>query len=76
MGDQAAGIAWLAVLGIASPLIALLVVIGLVYEGVIRIDRPRMLPSAVHWALASAVGILLIAVLVVVVYRWLFPALA
>lgn len=65
------GSVWLGLILVFVPLIAVLVIIGLVYEQVIRIDRSRRLPSAVHWVLASTLGILLVVMLVLGVYRWL-----
>lgn len=75
-GRESAGATWGVIMLAGLPLIATLVVIGVVYESVIRIDRPGLLPSAVRWALATVVGILVVAGPLVVAYRWLFPALA
>ncbi len=65
------GLLWLVLLLVALPLIIFLVSVGIVYEGVIRVDRSRRLPSAAHWTLATA-GTIAVAVLVSVAYRWLF----
>ena len=64
---QSAGVIWLAVAVVALPLIALLVVIGLIYEAVIWIDRRPSLPSWLHWAVSAGLGIVLAASIAVVV---------
>lgn len=64
---QSAGLFWLAIAVVALPLIALLVVVGLLYEAVIRIDRRPSLPSWLHWAISAGLGIILAAGLTVVV---------
>ncbi len=49
----------LLILIVGLPLIALLVLIGVVYEAVIRFDARRRLGAGAHWAISSAVGIVL-----------------
>ncbi|MEP7158959.1 MAG: hypothetical protein ABI797_05995 [Chloroflexota bacterium] len=50
---------WLIVFIILVPVIAVLVLIGLIYEIVIRIDQHRLGPQ-VEWLLSSAAGILIV----------------
>lgn len=64
---QSAGLIWLAVAVVALPLIALLVLIGLFYEAVIRIDRRLSLPPWLHWATSAGLGIVLAAGIAAVV---------
>jgi hypothetical protein len=45
-------IVWFVVVLIALPLVALLVLVGLVYEAIIRLDRGRRLADPIHWAIA------------------------
>ncbi|MDL2334768.1 MAG: hypothetical protein QFC55_01885 [Chloroflexota bacterium] len=71
--QNATEIGFLFIVILFLPLIALLVLIGLLYEGVIRIPGSHKLPSALHWALAGAIGTLVGAIVVVLAYNWLFP---
>lgn len=50
---------WLVVFIVLIPVIAVLVLIGLIYELVIRIDG-RRLGSQAQWLLSSAAGILIV----------------
>ena len=54
------GAVWLALLIIALPLIGLLVLIGLAYEAVIRIDRRGCLTPPLAWGISSVVGLALV----------------
>jgi hypothetical protein len=60
LASQSAGLVWLAVVVVALPLIALLVVVGLFYEGILRIDRRPSLPSWLHWAISAGLGIVIV----------------
>jgi hypothetical protein len=65
------GMFWIVLVLIGLPLIALLFVIGLVYEGVIRIDGRRVLPGAAHWTIAAAIGVAIGLAAGVLVLSWL-----
>jgi phosphotransferase system glucose/maltose/N-acetylglucosamine-specific IIC component len=56
---QAGPLLWLLIFILALPVIALLVLIGVVYEAVIRVDARRRLGASTRWAISSAVGIVL-----------------
>jgi hypothetical protein len=67
-----AGLNWGGILGIvllliALPVIAFLVMAGVVYEGVIRVDRSRRLPSAAHWTLSLAITLIGLGIIAMVV---------
>jgi hypothetical protein len=62
------GMAWMAVMLVALPLIAFLVVVGLVYELVVRVSRHR-LPSLVDWTVALLGAAALVGIGVVLVSR-------
>ncbi len=66
-GMDPTGAIWLVLVLIGLPLIALLVIVGLFYEALIRIDRRPVLPSPVHWAISAGFGTVLAAGLTAVV---------
>lgn len=61
-GDQ--GMAWTLVVLVASPILAFLVLTGLAYDGVTRVDRRRLGP-VLDWGIAVVVAAVLVGVLIV-----------
>lgn len=51
---------WLVAFIVLLPLVAFLVVVGLLYELVIRLDRGRRLPAAVVWLISSAAALAIV----------------
>lgn len=53
----ASGPIWLVLLLVALPVIAAIVLIGLVYELAVRLDGRTRIPEFIRWAVASAIAL-------------------
>ena len=73
VGAQATGITWMLIVIIAIPLLATLVLIGLFYEVIRRLDGAR-LDNRLRWALSTGLGILVAAGFAILLRSWLFNA--
>jgi hypothetical protein len=60
------GMVWMVVVIAALPILAFLVLTGLAYEGMIRVDRKR-LGSVLDWGIAVVIAALLVGILIVAV---------
>ena len=58
----ASGPIWLVLLLVALPVIAAIVLIGLVYEVVVRLDGGTRIPEFLRWAVASVIALAFVAV--------------
>lgn len=74
MGAQATQLTWLLIVIIALPLIATLILIGLFYELLLRLDPRRWLDNRLRWAVSGTLGVLVAAGLTIVLRNWLFTA--
>ena len=65
-GSEATGLTWLVLWLIGLPVIAAILLIGLAYEIVIRVDGAR-LPEFLRWTIASGLGLTVVAAVTVAV---------
>jgi hypothetical protein len=61
MGSMGGGIAWMAVVLVSLPVVAFLVLVGVIYEIVIRLGR-HQLPSFADWTVSLLAAVALVGV--------------